>query len=142
METAYLLFTEQDPITKLKLMASHLPPEKRVALTPHINRASSFVNGSRAFRVILQDEEHTLLSELFKIYFENAITKGRLTIIPKSAGADFHHFFQKVTEPMRLGKVKDAYYSKLIRKCSGGMNDFVSAFVYLKTAEAEYRRLA
>ena len=142
METAYLLFTLQDPIARLKSMSENLPMEKKVTFAPHIRRAEATMRGCRTFRTVLLDEENALVAELFKIYFENAITKGKLTIIPKSAGGDFLRFFEKVTEPMKLGKIQSSYYNKLIRKLSREINEFVASFVYLKTAEAEYRHLA
>ena len=140
METAYLLFTEEDPIKKLEKMAEHLPMHKKVALAPHIRRADTFVQKARGFRAILIDDEYALVSELFKIYFENSITKGKLTIIPNSTCGEFFNFFKKVTAPMRLSKIQERAYHTLIRKVGSGMDDFVSAYVYIKTAEEQYRR--
>ncbi len=141
MEIAYLLFTEEDPIKKLEEISSHFPVHKKAAFDPYIKRADNFVRRSRAFRTVLLDDEYTLVSELFNVYFENAITKGKLTIIPNSAWKEFLQFFKKVTAPMRLSKLQERAYHTLIRKLGTTMDDFITAFVYLKTAEEQYRRL-
>ena len=137
----YAIFTEEKPLQFLKDDCKSLPFFKRIKIAPYIKRAEALSRKAESWSKFIRCRgDYAYICTLFMIYFDTKIDKdGKLMYIPRDPGREFLMFFIATNN-----KSDDKYIKKanmLIRSYSESIDYFIKAFLSIRTAKEELKKL-
>ena len=142
----YYMFSNEDPIAKLKDLAMPLNVSKKRKIAPYINRANAMLRKSQAFREMIlnepNDEIIEIMSSTFVLYFDACVDKGKFISIAQDPAFEFVKY---VSGLMANGiRLDDKYLKKvntLICNNSNSIDYFIKAFLSIRLAQGELNKL-
>jgi hypothetical protein len=136
----YALFSEEKPLKMLKDDCKSLKFFQKTKLAPYIRRAEAASKKAKAWHQFMISKQEPSICTLFVMYFDTKIDKtGKLMYIPQDPGLEFQLFFLAMTNNLDDKYIKSAKY--LIRSYSESIDYFVKAFLSIRTAKEEYKKL-
>lgn len=135
----YALFTEEDPLKLLRDDCKSLKFFQKVKVAPFIRRAERLSRKADKWCKFMRDKRDSSICILFMMYFDTKLDKGKLLYIPRYPGKEFQMFFIATTN-----NSDDKYLRRsrsIIRSYSESIDYFVKAFLSIRIAKEEFKKL-
>lgn len=145
MDLEYLLFSQEDPIERMKAQAAPLNKYRKAKVGPLIRRAEAMVRRCQPFRNILMSEDQMsdIISTSFVMFFDAKITRKNFVAVPRDPSFEFVKYISGLMENgIRLD---DKYLRKantIILNNSDAIDAFVKAFISIRLAKSELDKLS
>lgn len=145
MDLEYYLFSQEDPIERMKEMAAPLNKYRKAKVAPYIRRAEAMVRKCEPFRKLLmaEDQMSDIISTSFVMFFDSKIVRSNFLVIPKDPSFEFVKY---VSGLMANGILLDDKYLKkantIILNNSDAIDAFVKAFLSIRLAKSELDKLS
>ena len=135
----YALFTEDDPLKMLRDDAKELKFFQKTRLAPYIRRAEQTSRKAKDWCYFMTNRADAGICTLFMMYFDSKVDKGNLMYIPKDPGLEFQMYFAAMSNNPDDKYVKRS--RSLIRSYSDSIDYFVKAFLSIRIAKEEYKKI-
>ena len=135
----YALFTEDDPLKMLRDDAKGLKFFQKTKLAPYIRRAEQASRKAKDWCYFMTNRADAGICTLFMMYFDSKVDKGNLMYIPKDPGLEFQMYFVAMSN-----NPDDKYIKRsrsLIRSYSESIDYFVKAFLSIRIAKEQYKKI-
>ena len=135
----YALFTEDDPLKMLRDDAKELKFFQKTRLAPYIRRAEQTSRKAKDWCYFMTNRADSGICTLFMMYFDSKVDKGNLMYIPKDPGLEFQMYFTAMTNNSDDKYIKRS--RSLIRSYSESIDYFVKAFLSIRIAKEQYKKI-
>ena len=135
----YALFTEDDPLKMMRDDCKSLKFFQKTKLAPYIRRAEQASRKAKDWCYFMTNRGDAGICTLFMMYFDSKVDKGNLMYIPKDPGLEFQMYFVAMSN-----NPDDKYIKRsrsLIRSYSESIDYFVKAFLSIRIAKEEYKKI-